>query len=579
MDIETDPDAPPGSADTDTANAIKIRVEDVPETAGDWPLKGEGNLNPGGGGGGQGTLPHWSAMMAKVKLYWETYDQPGDNTAIDVHPAVPANGGKRIFPGKKEYNDTAENAAKRRYVFAVVEFAEGADLPDKMYYRVWDVDDPSSDTAPIDENGPVGGDNFGKDEGEQRNGWHVADEDEDGKHISDVTMGHIMRFVDDEGTEGEEGDTCADHVVKCAVRVGMQPGDNWRFAVAWGDGAQARLEAMTQPQADTCHPPEGVTESEMLTTWRKLHLELDSMASGQDNPVSGKNIDAVAWNTPHTGETRCELNGFEPNDDGRYEGGTMTVTGGGIYPIIDHWDAWWDDYAVVSGNATGDLNKAASLVDDDVCPLPRKADWSLVNQKFAPAYIEAVEEPGVYNPDVPFNPTVMNGAEVVVPLATPKQNRNTSADYWVSLILSCHQGKIETGGGIKTSVDGDPDLYYHVHLDSWKEGDEFLFWGLTVPPKDPDWGQNISLVFLEACRESEAQYKQSQTELWPTIKIPRNITAKDEEQITVVHEVGWVFGWNQDGPPGTPMQYGAFPSMNFNEDQIKCFRESKEIEK
>lgn len=59
-----------------------------------------------------------------------------------------------------------------------------------------------------------------------------------------------------------------------------------------------------------------------------------------------------------------------------------------------------------------------------------------------------------------------------------------------------------------------------------------------------------------------------------------NDPKQDEEQITVVHELGWVFGWlNKEGPLGTPMQPGAFPSMNFNEDQIKCFRESKEIEK
>jgi len=61
VDIETDPEAPPGSADTDTASAIKISVAKVPETAGDWPLKGEGNLKPPGGGGGGEEKWHWSA--------------------------------------------------------------------------------------------------------------------------------------------------------------------------------------------------------------------------------------------------------------------------------------------------------------------------------------------------------------------------------------------------------------------------------------------------------------------------------------------------------------------------------------
>ena len=65
VDIETDPEAPPGSADTDTGSAIKISVEGVPETAGAWPLKGEGNLTPPPGG--QGTAEfHWSAKAYKI---------------------------------------------------------------------------------------------------------------------------------------------------------------------------------------------------------------------------------------------------------------------------------------------------------------------------------------------------------------------------------------------------------------------------------------------------------------------------------------------------------------------------------
>jgi hypothetical protein len=81
VDIETDPEAPPGSADTDTASAIKIRVEDVPETAGDWPLKGEGNLNPGGGGGGVPKEWHWSAKISKYVVDLDT--DTNNNGTID----------------------------------------------------------------------------------------------------------------------------------------------------------------------------------------------------------------------------------------------------------------------------------------------------------------------------------------------------------------------------------------------------------------------------------------------------------------------------------------------------------------
>jgi len=69
VDIETDPDAPPGSADTDTASAIQISVEGVPETAGDCPLKGEGNLKPPGGGGGGPQEWHWSAKISEFVIF------------------------------------------------------------------------------------------------------------------------------------------------------------------------------------------------------------------------------------------------------------------------------------------------------------------------------------------------------------------------------------------------------------------------------------------------------------------------------------------------------------------------------
>jgi len=61
VDIETDPDGLSPNANPDTAQAIKIEVALTASTAGTFPLRGEGNLKPPGGGGGQ--PPHWSAKM------------------------------------------------------------------------------------------------------------------------------------------------------------------------------------------------------------------------------------------------------------------------------------------------------------------------------------------------------------------------------------------------------------------------------------------------------------------------------------------------------------------------------------
>ena len=56
-------------------------------------------------------------------------------------------------------------------------------------------------------------------------------------------------------------------------------------------------------------------------------------------------------------------------------------------------------------------------------------------------------------------------------------------------------------------------------------------------------------------------------------------SAQTAEKITVVHELGHVFGWLQEGPPGTLMERSNVnPAVMFNEDQIKFLRESDEIE-
>jgi hypothetical protein len=145
-------------------------------------------------------------------------------------------------------------------------------------------------------------------------------------------------------------------------------------------------------------------------------------------------------------------------------------------------------------------------------------------------------------------------------------------------LLSAHQGKLldETPfEGIQSEVDGDPDMFYHFHggVPS-KLGDPGLLWGYSCYAIDYAGGQrapNVALLFLEALREHGA---------WSAAGwiIPSS-SAQTAEKITVVHELGHVFGWLQEGPPGTLMERSNVnPAVMFNEDQIKFLRESDEIE-
>ncbi|HUS45855.1 MAG TPA: hypothetical protein VM219_07480, partial [Phycisphaerae bacterium] len=548
----TDPDTLTADVEEEGPDAIQISAAEVEaDTAGDWPLKGEGNLQPPPGG--QGPLPSWSAMISKVELYWETYDLPGDNEAIDDHPAEPSNGGRRIFPGKKEYDDSVEDAAKRRLAFAVLEFAEGGAPASgtEIYFRLWDVDDPSASAGPIDEAGSPNPGTNGPDN-RDASACFAAEH---------VQIGKVKRF--------DSTTACEGYKAKMTIRAGMQPGDNWRFAVAWGDGAQARLEAMTQAQADARQPPDGVAESEMLTTWRKLHLELDSMAAGQDISPSGTII-GVAPGQPQAGESICIVDDPDPafpNDGGRYEGGKMVVTGGGTYDILDNWIEGGTGRVVVNENASEAMNKTATFTDDDVPLSPRAVDWSLVNAKYAPAYIEAALDPPQVQ-EIPFTATVPGTNEGLVSQFKDHKNRFTSPSYWATQIVSGFQayGRLDDWVPPRSSVDGDPDAkFYHDQ----KEGDESITGGNTVGARlveeddDPDeFGHNISALWLEAIRDWCGQ---------------NQLSAETMEKIGVVHELGWVFGWPAS-TPGTPMALTPSVESEFNEEQIKWFREKKDVE-
>ena len=137
----------------------------------------------------------------------------------------------------------------------------------------------------------------------------------------------------------------------------------------------------------------------------------------------------------------AEINGWNIHpDEGQYEGGTLTVSGID-FEIIDNIDDWGDDTVYVIGNICPYEDNLASFGDDDICPLPRKVDWSLINSKFEPAYVQVVEEAGVYNNNASFQANLGPGEDDQANAANPVRDRTTSVDYWMVQVLSCHQGE------------------------------------------------------------------------------------------------------------------------------------------
>src|SRR6185369_11366118 len=82
-----------------------------------------------------------------------TIDKIDPATEFNDNPNT--GGGKRVFPDKNDPSDTVDR--KRVRVTALTS------LPSKktIYFKSFDLDDPSANAAPIDTNGSVGDDNRG----------------------------------------------------------------------------------------------------------------------------------------------------------------------------------------------------------------------------------------------------------------------------------------------------------------------------------------------------------------------------------------------------------------------------------
>lgn len=199
--------------------------------------------------------------------------------ALDDNPAVPVlpgqdpglarpGGGQRMFSEATSANGPAYNRVK---VVAVISppLSPDASLPPeattvRVHFKSFDVDDPAPSLPDLD---------------------------------GDVTVAAV---ADNRGTPGNgvleavfldvpAGQTRA----STALEVSQQPGDNYRVAAStshdWIDTLHARqVVAPEEPVQDGRLNVSGPNVSPMLTVWRTLRLEIDSMAAPpvEDTPAS-----------------------------------------------------------------------------------------------------------------------------------------------------------------------------------------------------------------------------------------------------------------------------------------------------
>lgn len=388
--------------------------------------------------------------------------------------------------------------------------------------------------------------------------------------------------------------TGADGKARKRVTTSRQPGDNYRAAATClgkvlTETADGRPPQVDQGDADDLSVKiDGagkfvrngqdsgyklpVVWSPMLTVWRKLHVELDSMGAGMDpTGVVNRNLDQTGVESGHSNHSWAEINDWSGEvQNGQLEGGTLTVTGGGTYEIVDNLDDAGDDSIFVNGSILLDEDKLATAVDDDAPFVPRKADISLMNQKYKFAYVEIEEHSDESQLSIPFVVNLSEDVDVVVPATAPGRSPDflTSPNYWTAQVVTCFQGP--------KTMDHDPDGVYHfVSPGDQKLGDPALY-GQTPPP-NPGFYDNISMVFLETIRDYAAWTVFFSNPIFANPAILVNPV--DAERVTVAHEIGHMFGipFNPHPPAGLMKEGADDADLEFRGQELDIIRSSTAI--
>ncbi|MEJ2051376.1 MAG: hypothetical protein P8Y60_16340, partial [Calditrichota bacterium] len=328
-------------------------------------------------------------------VQWETYWW--DNIDIDDSPAPYQNNGKRIFPGKKTYDEDSLYAARRKKVYVRATISpeiEGA----KVYFTAWDVDDPSS-TDPDGSTDTSGRDNYGS-------GFEL-----------------LTTF----GMSNSSG------IASNILIVSMQPGDNFRVAASADQDSVLEYDAATCPEGKMTQeiaddptsnpPPDGVELTSMLTVWRHLWIEQDSMGAvassgdeknfisgtayayhqdSQDDVILGEEIEfdsafcggGSGENDDNFEDGFYYVSGYDPYDivSNHFAHSTLgtphnpvhnlvvdghpSTDGGSGQPISLDYDCYDDDYRIDGGNIVPYIT------------LPCNDSLDSYELKFNPAYIK-----------------------------------------------------------------------------------------------------------------------------------------------------------------------------------------------
>lgn len=358
-------------------------------------------------------------------------------------PLETVTGGKRIFPDKDINNPT-----QNRKIVRVKATISPILLDEKVVFKAFDVDDPTSDTI-IDPNGIAGEDNRPVVTGGNPGTLSATD-------TNPGTSNEIAAGVDVNG------------VAIVYLTVTMQPGNNVVIAASAGPLDTVTVDGTGLKDGNTPLPTKRIKRTELLTTWRKLHIEVDSMGS-----VSGNFLDGTFAETKKilTTATTVQINQtLETNrfENGRLVSGTTILTvdsnttgtltvrspsenvlvnSGDAFRLYDDDDFNDNDGTTLYGDTLPSPGENVSMPDTSL--LTAGSDNAATNV-FAPAYIWPVYDIGDNNTNVPF---VENLSELSQPgirgvFDFDQVATESDQNFWTVYLLSAYQITVER--------DGDP---------------------------------------------------------------------------------------------------------------------------
>lgn len=431
------------------------------------------------------------AEEVKIELSWTNVSGnfPIEDNSNPISGTPMAGGGKRIWVGAK----TPTESSQRNTVWLKAKITPP--LPNAtFYFRAFDVDDPSKDTT-IDPNGTAGNDNL-----------------PDVGLVYSLKSGLFTATV--VSTISAVADTNGEAMVEFAA--GTQPGNNYRIAVALHpDDLNLLTETNTQSEYYLPAGDKQVAKfpgfiSPMLTVWRKLHLEVDSMEAVATNGAEANSeagtVSGYTGDYPATGQarisTQSDLRGFGYNN--AYENGRMEISGYGSFQILSnefHLDInnvpFYYFYLVGTPGA-GVVSQTFTLYDDDdrflstvglPSALPKDEESTNIVQDirkvFFPAYIDVTNANAEgFNPNkrIAFKRNAPAIGFGFTSIFDDAKDLSDSSTFWAHTLVLGYQPS--------SSEDGDPDA---------ESGGEPLR-GAT-PKNLFGTSQGYSVIFTEAVRD------------------------------------------------------------------------------